>query len=214
MVYVITDGKSYITYNDNNGQTTTSKREDAKEFGDRVKANNYMKCLKKQLKKFHWEVKGVVPSKENESHINSVKEMKIKQKIPAKEIKQVKEDVEVDDLNIVTLLSDIAKIHMTIENLVKTKSEMNESLSTIDKEICDIMHYAEFNNLNACKGFRVYKMLQSARVRRRKIKDKLRMIDILTESGVENSLSGDIMPKLEGLKNRSYRPRVLLGLFN
>ena len=81
MVYVITDGKSYITYNEINKQTTTSKLSDAKEFDDKVKANNYAKCLKKQLQKFHWEVKCIEKKEVIEKKVKEVKDEKYKEKI-------------------------------------------------------------------------------------------------------------------------------------
>ena len=89
-------------------------------------------------------------------------------------------------------------------------------LSEVDKEICDIMHYIEFNNLDAAKGYKVYKMLKDCRMRRRKIKDEHEKVN----AAIQVLANDDLIEKLKialkqmrGLDQRLYTPRVLTELF-
>lgn len=201
MAFVITDGNSYITFDKNNFQTTTSRLNEAKVFEDEVRANNNLKCIRKQLQKFNWKIvsmEELVESSKNNKTSNETK-------------KQPFEDV---DLNLDNLVEDIKNIHNTVKHLIVNKDIYEKNLTKINKEICDIEHYAEFEKLDACKGFKVYQMLRDARLRRRNIKDKLKIIEIFSDDKIENTNFEDKISKLEDMQNRIYSPRVLDKLFD
>lgn len=94
------------------------------------------------------------------------------------------------------------------------KNDLIEKLSKIDQEISDIYHYIEFNNLDAYKGFKAYKLLQETLIRRRKVKNELLKIQIFTETTVQDLFDGKLEQRINGLYNKSYKPRVLTELFN
>ena len=110
-----------------------------------------------------------------------------------------------------------------MENLISFCSQLkqyrvnlNHMLSEVDKEICDIMHYIEFYNLDAAKGYKMYKMLKDCRLRRRKIKDEYEKVGaaitvLANEDFIEKIKTA--LKQMKGLDNRLYTPRILTELF-
>ena len=110
-----------------------------------------------------------------------------------------------------------------MENLISFCSQLkqyrvnlNHMLSEVDKEICDIMHYIEFYNLDAAKGYKMYKMLKDCRLRRRKIKDEYEKVGaaitiLANEDLIEKMKTA--LKQMKGLDNRLYTPRILTELF-
>lgn len=109
------------------------------------------------------------------------------------------------------------------ENLISFSSQLkqynvnlNYMLSEVDKEICDIMHYIEFNNLDAAKGYKMYKMLKDCRLRRRKIKDEHEKVNAAIQVLANEELIEKMkvaFKQMKGLDYRMYTPRVLTELF-
>lgn len=86
--------------------------------------------------------------------------------------------------------------------------ELGKAISEIDRELSDVYHYIEFNDLNIVGGYRAYKMLQSILRRRRLAKDEY----AIAQSVHDNWKSlNRIQSCLE--RNRIYTPRVLTELF-
>lgn len=124
-------------------------------------------------------------------------------------------DTRFDDLDTdwQTCMEDILSF---VSQLQQYKNNLSYMFSQVDKEICDIMHYIEFNNLDAANGYKIYKMLRGCRLRRRKIKDE----DIKVSAAIQAIGGIDLQEKLrtcitqiKGLENRIYQPRVLNELF-
>lgn len=90
--------------------------------------------------------------------------------------------------------------------------ELIEKLSKYDRQKSDVEHYIELNagKLNACDGFKAYKLLQDILVERRKVKDELQIIQSVRDT---MSLSEDIDEKVRKLESRKYEPRELTYLF-
>ena len=110
-----------------------------------------------------------------------------------------------------------------MENLISFCSQLkqyrvnlNHMLSEVDKEICDIMHYIEFYNLDAAKGYKMYKMLKDCRLRRRKIKDEYEKVGVAITTLANEDLIEKMktaLKQMKGLDNRVYTPRILTELF-
>lgn len=110
-----------------------------------------------------------------------------------------------------------------MENLISFCSQLkqyrvnlNYMLSEVDKEICDIMHYIEFYNLDAAKGYKMYKMLKDCRLRRRKIKDEYEKVNAAIIALANEDLIEKIktaLKQIKGLDKRLYTPRILTELF-
>lgn len=110
-----------------------------------------------------------------------------------------------------------------VEELISFSSQLrqyrlnlNYMLSEVDKEICDIMHYIEFYNLDAAKGYKTYKMLKDCRLRRRKIKDEYEKVSAAITVFANDDLIDKLknaLHQMKGLDARTYKPRVLAELF-
>lgn len=107
---------------------------------------------------------------------------------------------------IISILSDAAaKLNCRHTALVEEESKY-------DRQRTDIEHYIEFNagKLNACDGYKAYKMLQDVLLERRKVKDELQIINVVRD---RMSLPDDIETKIKELESRTYEPRELKHLF-
>lgn len=80
---------------------------------------------------------------------------------------------------------------------------LNAQLKNVDLELIDLQHYMEFRDLNACEGYKAYKMMHDTRLRRRKIKDKIALVD---------SMKKAILEKEDSLEHRVYAPRILTDI--
>lgn len=142
-------------------------------------------------------------SDNNDSTYKNLNIDKIKQEISTpireNELDKIKKDV--------NLFSD------TLKDLRKRKQELLDLQSEVDKEISDIYHYIELNNLNAYQGWLMYKMLQYRLKRRRVIKDELSIIKHLVKCNIDTQSLSEIQDMIKNMDNRKYTPRVLSDLF-
>lgn len=142
-------------------------------------------------------------SDNNDSTYKNLNIDKIKQEISTpireNELDKIKKDV--------NLFSD------TLKDLRKRKQELLDLQSEVDKEISDIYHYIELNNLNAYQGWLMYKMLQYRLKRRRVIKDELSIIKHLVKCNINTQSLSEIQDMIKNMDNRKYTPRVLSDLF-
>lgn len=109
------------------------------------------------------------------------------------------------------LFNDISSIYNIAINFESYKQRLNKLYKENELKICDIYHYIEFHNLNACDGYKIYNRLHNILNYRRNIKDAINAITLL------NNMFTDI--DIENLSNilhapdRSYRPRADKELF-
>lgn len=92
--------------------------------------------------------------------------------------------------------------------------ELTEQQSKFDGQISDIEHYIELNTgrLNACDGYKAYKLLQDTLLKRRKIKDELQIIQVVRDRMNAEDIA-NINQKIKALESRKYTPRELTYLF-
>lgn len=114
-----------------------------------------------------------------------------------------------------SLFDDVINQIRTVDaaNFSKEQEILAQKLSTVDREICDITHYIEFNRLSAAKGYEAYKMLQDKLLERRVIKDDFAKFQMLSEAKVSDIFDGTLEKKLSALDTKMYTPRVLKELF-
>lgn len=93
--------------------------------------------------------------------------------------------------------------------------ELSEELSKYDRQRTDVEHYIEFNagKLNACDGYKAYKMLQDVLIQRRKVKDELEIVQVALDRIASPDEFAQINSKIEELENRKYTPREFKHLF-
>ena len=109
---------------------------------------------------------------------------------------------------IISILSDaVAKLNTRHQELIVQESKY-------DRQKTDIEHYIEFNagKLNACDGYKAYKLLQDVLLERRKIKDEMQIINVVRDRMNAEDLA-NIDQKIKELESRIYTPRELTYLF-
>ena len=126
------------------------------------------------------------------------------------EIISCADDVNELHFNILDKIKDISEFAQQLE---KRKSCLNSMLSKIDLEIVDIEHAAEFYELNAAQGYKIYKLLHDARIKRRAIKNELEEISLCLGTNIQSINLTNIEKSIIGLSNRKYTPRINKELF-
>ena len=126
----------------------------------------------------------------------------------------------IDDMQqTLNLLSNIEYFFKNIDN---TEKNLKANLVNIEGQQEDLLHEIEFSKLNAIEIMNIYKQLENVRKERRKIKDKLELINTLksyTNKFIEKGICGetkDVIKNIETLRNnqenRQYTPRILKDL--
>lgn len=96
------------------------------------------------------------------------------------------------------------------------QDELNQALSDIDMQICDIMHYIEIYNLEADDSIRMVDLLKECREQRRDVKDEMLRVECFQRAiGSSSNIAKvkDSMKQLQKLSFRMYHPRKLQELF-
>lgn len=96
------------------------------------------------------------------------------------------------------------------------QNNLSSKLSDIDKEICDIMHYLEFEELDDSELVKTSKMLQDRRRKRREIKDEMERTAVMRSTFLDKEFGIKVHESLqlmERMKTRIYTPRKLNSLF-
>lgn len=109
---------------------------------------------------------------------------------------------------IISVLSEaVAKLNVRHQ-------ELAEQQSKFDGQVSDIVHYIEFNTgkLNACDGYKAYKLLQDTLLERRKIKDELQIIQVVRDRMNSEDIA-NVEQKIKEIESRTYKPRELTYLF-
>jgi hypothetical protein len=108
----------------------------------------------------------------------------------------------------------ISVLSEAVSKLNVRHQELAEQQSKFDGRVTDIEHYIEFNTgkLNACDGYKAYKLLQETLLERRKIKDELQMIQVVRDKMNAEDIA-NVEQKISELEARTYKPRELTYLF-
>lgn len=114
-------------------------------------------------------------------------------------------DIDVDEI--------MDSLEMDFDLLVKRKKYLELELLEIEREITDIYHAIEFYNLDAAKGYKIYKLMQERLVRRRKNKDDIMKINYILTGGIKGLTGKQTRKHFEAMENRHYEPRALKELF-
>ncbi len=97
------------------------------------------------------------------------------------------------------------------------QNNLNQMLSDVDKEICDLMHYLEFSDLDNDEMLHVAEMLKERRQHRRKIKDEMEKTALMKDTFLDPTFGSKVQQSLdimERMKTRQYTPRKLNKLFD
>lgn len=196
MDFVITDGKRYISTK--GGIKSVASIRNATKM-TKLKAENVLKSMPNTLKMFNWSVVSVADLIDKEDiNVN-----------PAIEQHMVEFKGLTDNI-----LDKMLDVETYVSNLKKYLTVLDSELDRIYLEIIDIEHAAEFYDLDMYKGWKLYKMLQDARLRRRKYKDEKAKIEYILKSNFVDCTNNAITNYIKSMNNRQYSPRVLKELFN
>ena len=191
MPYIICNNDNYLAQ-DTNGFSIVHSEDEAFKWKKIDKANNV--CNKychtnKQCKKYHMEVKYV--SQEN------------------KVVNPVAKPIELG----YDILDKVKEISEFTKQLEERRLYLIEMIHTAELDIVDIEHAAEFYTLNASQGYKLYKMLHDARIKRRDHKDELQKIESTLGTSIRSANMNNLEKSILGLEHRQYTPRVNKELF-
>ena len=191
--YVITDESNKVWLcKDKSSYTLSTDSNRACIFDSKDKANSICVTLPKIIKNKGVKVKAIKLQVDDESVAESTKHE------PCESSKYI-----------VSVLSDaVAKLNCR-------HVELSEELSKYDRQRTDVEHYIELNagKLNACDGYKAYKMLQDVLTQRRKVKDELQVVQIALDRIVSPDDLAQIDTKVKELESRKYTPREFKHLF-
>ena len=194
MQYIICNENNYLHRNKNNKYEIIHDINKATKYDDIQKANNVLgnNCIK--FKDLNLEIKNIL-----EDDI-------------LEEDNEVKSTVKPIELQY-DILEKVKEIHSFTKELEERKLYLLEELSKVDLEIVDIEHAAEFYNLNASQGYKLYKLLHNSRIKRREIKDELQKINYTLGISIRSINVANLESRILGLDNRKYTPRINKELF-
>lgn len=198
--YVITDGNRWIMKNRNGKYVPTTCEALADVFGNKEANSVYNNNLSKALKSCFRVQKYDKPPE-------LIKQM------THEETQEKTEKVAIAE-NIQYWIEKVNGLNGLASEALHRKDKLVDQLSTVDKEICDILHYIEFCNLNAAQGYKAYKMLKERRIKRRSIKNELRVVDIILGKKISETATDEIEKAISGMDKRKYEPRVMRELFD
>ena len=91
----------------------------------------------------------------------------------------------------------------------------SNQVRSADLALEDLLHKIEFTNVGVVEGYKLYKAVQSMRLRRRQYKDICTMLNLINQSGVISSLNNlkIASPDLRTVWKSQYTPRILDELF-
>ena len=200
--YVITNGESYVC---NKLNTVTKILNKAKVFDTFDLANNVFKSsISKSLKQMGFQVR---ETEIDTNRINNTVNVNINTTSNDK-INFSYTEVDIDDLR-----ESINGLSEKFTTLKGNKEWLLDEESNIDKQISDILHYIEFYNFSASDGYKLCKALKELRLRRRDIKNKIELINIISTHTCNSIANGNTNKAIDNLSKKQYTPRVLNDLF-
>ncbi len=196
--YVLTNQARdrYIYFDDNRRLAVTSSIGQAEVFFDSAKA---YRVLDNQMPK----------SKRGAWYVVSTEQQTI-----AESKNKFRADLDFSDTDEIfdwdTIVENIAGSYREI---LDYRDFLQKEQSKVELELCDIEHAIEFYSLNACDGYKMYKLFHDCRVKRRGIKNDLRRINSILGMSYEQIASGGIDKAFEEVQTQTYHPRILYELF-
>lgn len=159
-----------------------------------------------------WVAKRVIencisPRERRECHIIFRKDTA---KAPEKIIKRSTEESH----NISVWEKELDKLGSFIESRGKRLQNLCDQLSDIDKEIVDVEHYIEINDLMDSEACAILAMLQSKLRSRRNIKNEIQIIKAIDDCNIDGTMFDSLRVVIDQIRNKTYTPRKLSELFD
>ena len=190
MPYIISGNGHYISLNKKKNLTLTDDKGKAYQWTTAKKAAGVLNSLPKKLAKLNLYVEQV--SKNHEENLD----------------KSNKSTGSENDI-----LKKIEEISEFVQSLEKRRLYLQDMIHTADLKITDIEHAAEFFNLGAAEGYKLYKMLRETRLERRAYKNELEKIDLFLGASVRSESLNNQAKKISNVEKKTYTPRIDPELF-
>lgn len=192
MEYLITNGNLYVGGDKSGTRTLTTNIDNA--------------CVYNSIEKAENELKNAIRSKNGWSlAVNDEWFIKGKQDI------EMAKPIELDfDFH-----KEISELQDKVSQLEQRKEYLKYLMSKYDREINDIKHCAEFYNLNASQGYKLYKMLHNVTNKRREVKNEFNSICVILSAKMTSAEINNVNKSIYGIyNNQQYSSRVFDDLFD
>ena len=190
-MYVLYNTKYYLMQNAIKQLIPTDNLDEALKFNDRIKSENALANLPKQIRNLGYQVKQIdTPSKPVEIDLNANFDL-------------------VDYDSTLAQIGAFCDLH---DQLVARVTWVEYKLQEVENKIQDVLHAIEFNSYNARDGYKIYKLLHDLRLERRKYKDEQIIADVM-KSGFAGSNWELTRSRVDDLKDRQYHVREMEELF-
>lgn len=190
MAYIICNNDNYLKRDKKNHLSVVRNMQEATKWDTVTKANNMRTINAKKLCQ-HYNLQVKYVSQEN------------------KVTNPVAKPIELG----YDILDKVKEISVFTKEIEERRLYLMEMIHHVDLEIVDIEHAAEFYTLNASQGYKLYKMLHDARIRRRTYKDELQKIDLSLGTSIRSTNMENLEKSIIGMEHRKYEPRVNKELF-
>lgn len=190
-MYVLYNQKYYLMHNAIGQWTPTPELNESFQFNDKIKADNALSNLPKQMRNLGYFVQQV--------------------DAPSKPV-DFDQFTNVDLVDYDSALAQIGSFCDLHDQLVARATWIEYKIQEVENKIQDVLHAIEFNLYNARDGYKIYKLLHDLRLERRKYKDEQIIADVM-KSGFAGSNWELARTRVDDLKDRQYHVREMEELF-
>ena len=191
-MYVLYNNKYYLMQNAIKQFVPTPELNESFQFSDKIKADNALANLPKQMRNLGYFVQQIDASSK-----------------PV-DFDQFNSELELVDYD--SALAQIGAFCDLHDQLVARAIWVEYKLQEVENKIQDVLHAIEFNSYNARDGYKIYKLLHDLRLERRKYKDEI-FIRELIDDNIRSADWGKFKSRVEDVKNRKYNAREMEELF-
>ncbi|MGN1155665.1 MAG: hypothetical protein ACI4TK_05775, partial [Agathobacter sp.] len=185
---------------------TTPSLASAIRFADRKAVDNYCKSLPKSLKNLCYYPTFVQDEVEQDKDGAKPEVHSVTMASPAAVLDESILDSE-------TFAAKIQDFQRFVISATQQRPLLVDAQMHAEAEIKDIEHAIEFYNYNAADGYKMFRRLKDARMRRRQYKDAIAWIDIFMESNPKPVAEANTVNRIRGMQHRQYAPAALPELF-
>lgn len=190
-MYVLYNQKYYLMHNAIGQWIPTTELVESFQFNDKIKADNALSNLPKQMRNLGYFVQQV--------------------DAPSKPV-DFDQFTDIELVNYDSALAQIGSFCDLHDQLVARATWVEYKLQEVENKIQDVLHAIEFNSYNARDGYKIYKLLHDLRIERRKYKDEQIIADVM-KSGFADSNWELTRNRVNDLKDRQYHVREMEELF-
>ena len=191
-MYVLYNQKYYLMQNAIKQFIPTTELNEAFQFNDKIKADNALANLPKQMRNLGYFVQQI--------------------DTPTKPVDFDQLNSELELVNYDSALAQIGSFCDLHDQLVARAPWIDHKLTEVENKIQDVLHAIEFNSYNARDGYKIYKLLHDLRLERRKYKDEI-FIRELIDDNIHDADWGKFRSRVKDVKDRQYHVRNLEELF-